>query len=77
MEFSVSPWTEDEIAASFTRDRLPEPGEKTVLHLDSVVSGLGGASCGPNEPLQEYKVHNPNFTLEYVIAPYRAKRVLK
>ena len=76
MEFSVSPWTEGEIAASFTRDRLPEPGEKTVLHLDSVVSGLGGASCGP-EPLPEYQVHNPNFTLEYVLAPYRAKRVLK
>jgi beta-galactosidase len=76
MEFSVSPWTEGEIAASVTRDRLPEPGEKTVLHLDSVVSGLGGASCGP-EPLPEYKVHNPHFTLQYVIAPYRAKRVLK
>ena len=76
MEFSVSPWTEGEIAASFTRDRLPESGEKIVLHLDSVVSGLGGASCGP-EPLPEYKVHNPNFTFEYVLAPYRAKRVLK
>ena len=76
MEFSVSPWTEGEIAASYTRDRLPEPGEKTVLHLDSVVSGLGGASCGP-EPLRQYKVDNPNFTLEYVIAPYRAKKMPK
>jgi beta-galactosidase len=76
MEFSVSPWTEGEIAASYTRDRLPEPGEKTVLHLDSVVSGLGGASCGP-EPLQEYKVDNPNFVLQYVIAPYRGKRIPK
>ena len=77
MEFSVSPWTEGEIAASVTRDRLPEPGEKTVLHLDSVVSGLGGASCGPNEPLPEYKVDNPNFKLQYVIAPYRGKRIPK
>ena len=76
MEFSVSPWTEGEIAASYTRDRLPEPGEKTVLHLDSVVSGLGGASCGP-EPLRQYKVDNPNFTLQYVIAPYRAKKMPK
>ncbi len=76
MEFSVSPWTEGEIAESKTRDRLPEPGEKTVLHLDSVVSGLGGASCGP-EPLRQYKVDNPNFTLEYVIAPYRAKKLPK
>ena len=76
MEFSVSPWTEGEIAASCTRDRLPEPGEKTVLHLDSVVSGLGGASCGP-EPLRQYKVDNPNFTLQYVIAPYRGKRIPK
>ena len=72
MEFSVSPWTEGEIAASFTRDRLPVPGNKTVLHLDSVESGLGGASCGP-EPLPQYKVGNPDFTLEYVIAPYRGK----
>ena len=76
MEFSVSPWTEGEIAESYTRDRLPKPGEKTVLHLDSVVSGLGGASCGP-EPLHEYKVDNPNFVLQYVIAPYRGKRIPK
>ena len=76
MEFSVSPWTEAEIAESYTRDRLPEPGEKTVLHLDSVVSGLGGASCGP-EPLQEYKVGNRDFTLEYVIAPFRSKHIPK
>ena len=76
MEFSVSPWTEGEIAESYTRDRLPMLGNKTVLHLDSVVSGLGGASCGP-EPLPQYKVGNPNFTLEYVIAPYRAKKLPK
>ena len=76
MEFSVSPWTEGEIAESYTRDRLPVPGNKTVLHLDSVVSGLGGASCGP-EPLKQYKVGNPNFTLEYVITPYRAKKMPK
>ena len=76
MEFSVSPWTEGEIAESYTRDRLPVPGNKTVLHLDSVVSGLGGASCGP-EPLKQYKVGNPNFTLEYVIAPYRGKKLPK
>ena len=76
MEFSVSPWTEAEIAESYTRDRLPEPGEKVVLHLDSVVSGLGGASCGP-EPLKQYKVGNPNFTLEYVIAPFRSKHIPK
>ena len=71
-EFSVSPWTDGEIAASHTRDRLPEPGEKTVLHLDSVVSGLGGASCGP-EPLPDYKVLNRDFTLQYVIAPYKGR----
>jgi len=76
MEFSVSPWTEGEIAESYTRDRLPVPGNKTVLHLDSIVSGLGGASCGP-EPLKQYKVDNPNFTLQYVIAPYRGKRIPK
>ncbi|MBP5584754.1 MAG: hypothetical protein J6Y92_00195 [Lentisphaeria bacterium] len=76
MEFSVSPWTEDEIAESYTRDRLPVPGNKTVLHLDSVVSGLGGASCGP-EPLKQYKVRNGKFLLEYVIAPYRAKKMTK
>ncbi len=76
MEFSVSPWTEGEIAESFTRDRLPVPGNKTVLHLDSVVSGLGGASCGP-EPLQQYKVGNGVFMLQYVIAPYRAKQIPK
>ena len=71
-EFSVSPWTEDEIAESYTRDRLPAPGEKTVLHLDSVTSGLGGASCGP-EPLPQYKVGVSKFMLEYVIAPYKGK----
>ena len=76
MEFSVSPWTEGEIAASYTRDRLPAPGEKTVLHLDSVVSGLGGASCGP-EPLMQYKVGNGTYSLQYVIAPYRAKKLPK
>jgi hypothetical protein len=48
------------------------PGNKTVLHLDSAVSGLGGASCGP-EPLKQYKVRNSKFFLEYVIAPYKGK----
>jgi len=76
MEFSVSPWTETEIAESYTRDRLPTPGEKVVLHLDSLVSGLGGASCGP-EPLPEYKVGNRGFTMEYVIAPFRSKHIPK
>ena len=77
MEFSVSPWTEGEIASSYTHDRLPEPGEKTVLHMDSLVSGLGGASCGP-EPLPQYKVNaNPYYSLQYVIAPYKGKRMLK
>ena len=71
-EFSVSPWTEGEIADSYTRDRLPVPGNKTVLHLDSVVSGLGGASCGP-EPLPQFKVRNGDFTLQYMIAPYKGK----
>ena len=76
VEFSVSPWSDQEIADSYTRDRLPVSGAKTVLHLDSLVSGLGGASCGP-EPLKQYKVDNPNFTLQYVIAPYRAKKLPK
>ena len=71
-EFSVSPWSDQEISDSYTRDRLPAPGTKTVLHLDSVVSGLGGASCGP-EPLPQYKVGNPVFNLRYVLAPYKGK----
>ena len=71
-EFSVSPWSDQEIDESYTRDRLPAPGEKTVLHLDSVASGLGGASCGP-EPLPQYKVGNPVFRLHYVLKPYRGK----
>ncbi len=71
-EFSVSPWSDQEINESYTRDRLPVPGAKTVLHLDSLVSGLGGASCGP-EPLPQYKVGNPVFNLRYVLAPYKGK----
>ena len=71
-EFSVSPWSDQEISESYTRDRLPAPGEKTVLHLDSVTSGLGGASCGP-EPLPQYKVGNPVFRLHYVLKPYKGK----
>ena len=71
-EFSVSPWSDQEINESYTRDRLPAPGEKTVLHLDSSVSGLGGASCGP-EPLPQYKVTNTGFHLQYVLKPYTGK----
>ena len=55
MSFSVSPYTESELFFTDHDYRLPEP-DKTVVHLDLGVTGLGGASCGQGGPLEEQRI---------------------
>ncbi len=54
LEFTVSPYTEDQLTAATHTANLPE-NEAYYLSLDWRQAGLGGASCGPGT-LPQYKV---------------------
>ena len=68
MEFTATPWTQDEIVKAVTPDRLP-PSERTVVEFDVFQAPLGGASCGPR-PLDKYITRadrNSTFKLDYTL----------
>ena len=70
MEFSALPWTQRELRASTTPDRLPA-SDKTVLELDVFQAPLGGNSCGPG-PMEKYIKYvssDAPVTMDYVITP--------
>ncbi len=68
---SVSPWTEQEIACSKFRDRLPS-STHTYVNVDAFQMALGGASCGP-PPLARYITHARPLHLGFVIRPLPQK----
>lgn len=67
MNVSASPWTEREIDAAHSIDRLPPKNEKIVVNLDAFQLGLGGASCGPR-PLAKYTTYNTPEVLSFSIS---------
>lgn len=55
MSMTATPYTEMEIFMSDHSYKLPK-SDRTVLHLDAGVTGLGGASCGQGGPLEHQRI---------------------
>ena len=68
MSFSVSPYTESELFFTDHDYRLPEP-DKTVVHLDLGVTGLGGASCGQGGPLESQRIYSSPHSFRLLLHP--------
>ncbi|RMD85712.1 MAG: DUF4981 domain-containing protein [Candidatus Dadabacteria bacterium] len=65
--FSALPWTARELDAAAHPHELPS-SRRTVLHLDLVQTGLGGASCGPR-PLDRYLCRATHATFAFRLRP--------
>lgn len=68
MSFSVSPYTESKLFFTDHDYRLPEP-DKTVVHLDLGVTGLGGASCGQGGPLESQRIYSSPHSFRLLLHP--------
>ena len=68
MSFSAGPYTEMELFTTDHHHLLP-PSDRTVLHLDAGVTGLGGASCGQGGPLTPDRILASPHTLRLIITP--------
>ncbi len=69
MSVTATPYSEMELLMTDHPYKLPE-SNRTVLHLDAGVTGLGGASCGQGGPLPHQRIttsHPHNF--EFIILP--------
>lgn len=53
--FSALPFSEDELVFAGHPYELPQ-SDRTVLHLDAMMTGLGGNSCGQGAPLPHDRV---------------------
>lgn len=68
MSFSAGPYTEMELFNTDHFYKLPQ-SDRTVIHLDAGVTGLGGASCGQGGPLEHDRVYAKPHTLRLRISP--------
>ena len=64
-EFSVLPYTADELTEAMHTDELPESG-RTVVRVDYKVSGIGSNSCGP-QLLEKYRLDDEKIVWEFFI----------
>lgn len=65
---SALPWTQQEMLGAAHGYQLPE-SQGTVLHLDAMVTGLGGQSCGQAPPYPEQRTNGASRTFGFVIRP--------
>lgn len=65
LSFSLSTWTERELAAAGHWDELPEP-EATYLWLDWKHHGIGTRSCGP-DVRPEYQARVERATVRFIM----------
>lgn len=68
MSASALPWSALELTLAPHPYQLPE-SSATHLHLDVVVTGLGGNSCGQGGPLEADRVKAGNHSLSFLIRP--------
>ena len=68
-QFSIVPFTDNNIDASTHINQLKRSGTVTV-HLDAVQAGVGTATCGPGV-LPQYLVPVEETTFEFVIRPMK------
>lgn len=68
MSASALPWSQQELTLAAHPYQLPK-SSGTHLHLDSKVTGLGGASCGQGGPLTPDQVRSTPTTFGFIIRP--------
>lgn len=68
MAVSALPYQALDMAVSGHIYQLPKPGD-TVLHLDAMVSGLGGNSCGQGGPLPHDRAYASQRDFGFIIRP--------
>lgn len=66
---TVSPYTEMELLHASHPYLLPETN-RHVIHLDAMMTGLGGASCGQGGPLPEDRTTGSHHRLVLIFRPY-------
>lgn len=62
------PYTDMEMITASHRYKLPETN-RTVLHLDAKVTGLGGNSCGQGGPLDHDRAYAGQYNHGFIIRP--------
>lgn len=68
MAVSALPYTAQVMGTAAHIYELPEAGA-TTLHLDTKVSGLGGASCGQGGPLKQDRAYAGQNDFGFIIRP--------
>lgn len=69
MSMTATPYSEMELFNTDHSYKLPD-SDRTVLHLDAGMTGLGGASCGQGGPLQHQRVTTASPTrFSFIIRP--------
>ncbi|MBD5323346.1 MAG: DUF4981 domain-containing protein [Bacteroides sp.] len=68
MSATATPYTEMELFGADHPYKLPK-SNRTVLHLDLGVTGLGGASCGQGGPLEHQRVKADTHRFSFIIRP--------
>lgn len=68
MSTTAIPYTEMELFTANHPYKLPA-SNRTVLHLDLGVTGLGGASCGQGGPLESQRVMATSHRFSFIIRP--------
>ncbi len=63
LEFSASHFTDNDLYDSFHTHEL-KPRPEVILNIDTVMRGLGTASCGP-DTLEQYKIMQRQFEFVY------------
>ncbi len=69
MSASALPWSQLDLTLAPHIYQLPRPGN-TRLHLDAIVTGLGGASCGQDIPLVQDRAQG-NRDFGFIIRPVK------
>ena len=70
MSASALPWSQQQLAVAAHPHQLV-PSDGTYLHLDTKVTGLGGASCGQGGPFVSDQVRSGNYTFGFAIRPVK------
>lgn len=68
LSMSVLPWSERQLAEASHNCDLPE-SDANYMHVDAIVTGLGGASCGQGGPLYPYCARAADYELNFLIRP--------
>lgn len=74
MATSALPWTQQQLTLAAHPYQLPE-SNGTQLHLDAMVTGLGGASCGQGGPLRQDRTMSAARNFGFIIRPLSSNDV--